>query len=98
MYAVEADIRELQGEFAAFQSKVTRALNQTYNGKGEHDDLVLALGLGCWLGEHQPAPLADVEGLVLGPFPDAVESNLKLGWNAIAHDFPELLTGESISI
>lgn len=82
-------IRELQGEFAAFQPKITSALHQTFSGKGEHDDLVLALGLGCWLGEHLPAPLADVERLVLGPFPDAAVSEQKTGWVAIADEFPE---------
>ena len=86
-------IRELQGEFAAFQPKLTPALHQTYGGKGEHDDLVLALGLGCWLGEHLPAPLADVEGLVLGPFPETTTPEPpKSGLDAIAADFPDLFT------
>ncbi len=86
-------IRELQGEFAAFHPKITPALHQTFGGKGEHDDLVLALGLGCWLGEHLPAPLADVEGLVLGPFTEP-RPDPKAGWEAIADEFPALFAAD----
>lgn len=85
-------LRELQGEFAAFQVKTTPGLRESFEGKGSHDDLVLALGLGCWLGEHLPAPLADVEGLVLGPFPEPRTPEPKTGWEAIAADFPDLFT------
>jgi hypothetical protein len=88
-------LHELQSEFAAFQPKITPALQQTFSGKGEHDDLVLALGLGCWLGEHLPRPLADVEGLVLGPLLDTEESGPKTAWEAVADEFPDLFSADS---
>jgi hypothetical protein len=63
-------VRELQAEFAAFQMKTTPALHQIFGGVGSHDDLVLSLGLGVWIGEHMPEPIRNVEELVIGPFPD----------------------------
>lgn len=46
-------------EAQSFTVKVTPAGNETYESwrEGEHDDLVLALGLGCWAAENlDPLP------------------------------------------
>ncbi len=42
----EADalLRELQ----AFQRQITESGNATFEGVGEHDDLVIAVALACW--------------------------------------------------
>jgi hypothetical protein len=42
-------VRELQ----QFQVKITEAANETFGalGQGQHDDLVIALALACWLAE-----------------------------------------------
>lgn len=84
-------LRELQGEFAKFRMQTTKALNPTFGAETGHDDLVLAVGLGCWLGEHLPKPLADVEGLVYGPFPDHPDQTPAATTpEAVARDFPHL--------
>ena len=35
---------------------------------------VYLLALGVWLGEHMPQPIGNVEELVIGPFPEADDS------------------------
>lgn len=42
-------------ELDAFRVKITAAANETFSGdwrEGQHDDMVLALALACWLGEN----------------------------------------------
>jgi hypothetical protein len=47
----------LKAELLNFQVKVTAAANETFNAReGAHDDLVLAVALAAWLGEH-PLPV-----------------------------------------
>ena len=48
-------------ELLDFQTKITLASNETWGAwrEGQHDDLVLALGIALWLGEAMPSdPLA----------------------------------------
>jgi hypothetical protein len=47
----------LKKEFANFTRKITQALNETFGvwREGQHDDLVLAVALACWLGEQKGA-------------------------------------------
>ncbi len=37
-----------QREFLAFQRRITESGNATFEGVGEHDDLVIAVALACW--------------------------------------------------
>lgn len=51
----------LTSELQNFHVKLTTAANETFNAReGQHDDLVLAVALLCWAGEHpgqlRPAP------------------------------------------
>lgn len=49
------DIGEaLRKELANFKVKITSSANETFGAwrDGQHDDLVLAVALGCWLGEN----------------------------------------------
>jgi hypothetical protein len=43
-------------ELLAFQVKITSSAHDVYGSwrEGTHDDLVLAVALACWYGEHQP--------------------------------------------
>ena len=43
----------------AFQVKITAAANATFGAwrEGSHDDLVLAVAMACWYGEHYGGPL-----------------------------------------
>jgi hypothetical protein len=43
-------------ELLAFQVKITTSAHDVYGSwrEGTHDDLVLAVALACWYGEHQP--------------------------------------------
>ena len=47
----------LKTELLNFQVKVTPAANETFGAwrEGAHDDLVLAVAMAAWLGEHQVA-------------------------------------------
>ena len=47
----------LQAELLNFQVKITPAANETFGTwrEGQHDDLVLAVAMAAWLGEHQVA-------------------------------------------
>ena len=38
----------LQVELQAFQRRITESGNNTFEGVGEHDDLVIAVALACW--------------------------------------------------
>ena len=44
----------LKSELGNFRTKITAAGNDTYGAwrEAEHDDLVLAVALACWYGEH----------------------------------------------
>jgi hypothetical protein len=46
----DALVRELNN----FRVKVTAAANDTFEGEGQHDDLVLAVALACWVAERFP--------------------------------------------
>jgi hypothetical protein len=47
----EAEV--LRGEFGSFGYKITKAANEVFEARqGEHDDLVLAVALAVWWGEH----------------------------------------------
>lgn len=37
-------------ELRAFERRVTRHANEQFEGRGEHDDLVIAAALVCWRG------------------------------------------------
>jgi len=55
-----ADLPEtptLTEEPAGFQARVTAAGHDQYGAwrEGQHDDLVLAVVLACWHGEHAPS-------------------------------------------
>jgi hypothetical protein len=45
----------LKTELLNFQVKITPAANETFGSwrEGQHDDLVLAVAMAAWLGEHQ---------------------------------------------
>lgn len=46
------EVAVLQKELADFKVKITAAANETFNAReGAHDDLMLALALGVWVGE-----------------------------------------------
>lgn len=46
-------IGRFEKELSDFRVKVTRSRNETFSGEGsQHDDLVLAVSLAVWLGEH----------------------------------------------
>jgi hypothetical protein len=46
-------LARFEKELAEFRVKVTRSANETFSGdKSQHDDLVLAVMLAAWLGEH----------------------------------------------
>jgi hypothetical protein len=49
-------------EFLAFRVKITAAANETFEAwrERDHDDMVLAVALACWLGESY-VPLAPPE-------------------------------------
>ncbi len=45
-------VRELEN----FRVKITAAANETFGAwrEGQHDDLVIAVALACWLAEREP--------------------------------------------
>ncbi len=46
-------ISRFEKELSDFRVKVTKSRNETFSGEGsQHDDLVLAVSLAVWLGEH----------------------------------------------
>ncbi len=49
-----ADLDKLKQEMQTLKIKVTPAANETYEAwrEGDHDDLVFALSMPCWYGEH----------------------------------------------
>ncbi len=51
-----AEAETLRKELQAFRVKITRAANETFSAwrEGDHDDLVLAVALAAWVGEHSP--------------------------------------------
>lgn len=47
----------LEAELRAFRVTITASANQTYGARsGQHDDLVIAVALGCWVAENAPPP------------------------------------------
>ena len=53
----DADI--LVRELSSFEVKITEAAKETFGARrgGQHDDLVLAVALACWLAGHEPRVL-----------------------------------------
>lgn len=51
----------LRKELAAFRVKITAAANETFGAwrEGDHDDLVLAVGLACWWKGRFPCPVPE---------------------------------------
>jgi hypothetical protein len=56
----------LKAELENFRAKITLTGHDTYGAgageawrEGAHDDLVLAVAIGCWLGESRPFPRLD---------------------------------------
>ena len=72
--------------------KITEHLNETFAAarESDHDDLVMCVGMACWVAEHLPGPLPDPRELVLneppGADPDGPQSRL----DEIARDLPHL--------
>jgi hypothetical protein len=50
------EAQALVSELENFKVKITVAAHETFGGwrEGDHDDLVLAVALACWLGENTP--------------------------------------------
>jgi hypothetical protein len=73
-------IRRFEKELTAFREFVTRKKNVTYGAEASaHDDIVLAVALACWLGEHtgtsDPAGIGgpgEGEGSAVGSAPAGV--------------------------
>jgi hypothetical protein len=76
-------------ELVTFQVRISAALNEQFESgrEGVNDDLVLALAMGCWLGEHLPGPIT--RPLVLNSEP-ATEPPPESRMDALASDWPEL--------
>ena len=53
----------LQRELLAVRVRITPAAHEAYGAwrEGEHDDLVLAVALACWVGEYGPRPARPAE-------------------------------------
>ena len=49
----------LKGELRAFERKIGARGHTAFEGKGEHDDLVVAAALACWWVGHMPAGRLD---------------------------------------
>ncbi|MDP6953880.1 MAG: hypothetical protein QGF53_14095 [Alphaproteobacteria bacterium] len=47
------DAEALVRELGAFQRAFTKAGHATFDGVDEHDDLVIAVALGCWRSTRQ---------------------------------------------
>jgi hypothetical protein len=62
--AFEKVLVRFERELADFRVKVTKSRNETFEAdKSQHDDLVLACMLACWLGENAGAGAADGIGV-----------------------------------
>jgi hypothetical protein len=48
------DAAVLVRELETFKVRITASANETFEAwrEGQHDDMVLALGVACWVGEH----------------------------------------------
>jgi hypothetical protein len=69
---------QLADELLAFRVKVSSAGHETFEAERErdHDDLVMAVALGCWLGERVPPPYRGP--LFLYPDPTQDEAGIRL--------------------
>jgi hypothetical protein len=68
-------VAKLERELADFRVKVTKSANETFGAdRSQHDDLVLALMLACWLGENTGC--GDVSGVTV---PDGGERDAVSG-------------------
>ena len=65
---IDAAAGLLRAELLNFRVKITAAANETFGAwrEGEHDDLVLAVALACWAGEHVKRPFFRVYFLTSG--------------------------------
>lgn len=53
---------EIAKEAANMQYSITAALHEhTDPRQGKHDDLLLSVAMGCWLGANEGPPLADID-------------------------------------
>jgi hypothetical protein len=75
----EHAVAKLERELSDFRVKVTKSANETFGAdRSQHDDLVLALALACWLGENWGAgdasgvSVAAAEAGAVGGAPDGV--------------------------
>ncbi|MGB8841385.1 MAG: hypothetical protein WCC64_09940 [Aliidongia sp.] len=44
-------------ELAAFGRKIADNGHETFDGVGEHDDIVMSIAMGVWRSEHKPEPI-----------------------------------------
>jgi len=57
--------RKLEKQLGQFKVRLTKAKNETFGAEGrDQDDLVLALAIACWMGEH--IGTADASGITSG--------------------------------
>jgi hypothetical protein len=63
-----AEAETLRKELLAFKCKVTVAGNESFEAwrERDHDDLVLAVALSCWLGERQGVPMPTGDAIIVG--------------------------------
>ncbi len=48
-------------ELAAFGHKIAEDGHETFDGVGEHDDIVMSIAMGVWRSEHKPAPIRSAD-------------------------------------
>lgn len=103
-YSKELDlVPVLQGELQNFKVKITPHANETFEAgrEGQHDDLVLSLGLASWIAETAPRPLTDarVEAAVLNETDHKTAASGEVArtrMEELAEDHPHLFGNESV--
>jgi hypothetical protein len=92
------DRTALEDELANYRVRITEHLNETFAAAREtdHDDIVLAVAMGCWVADHLPGDLPPADQLVLNPLPgDAPEPDRpRSRMEQIAADLPHVFGGE----
>jgi hypothetical protein len=53
-------------ELAAFGRKIADDGHETFDGVGEHDDIVMSIAMGVWRSEHKPEPIRGADINVFG--------------------------------
>lgn len=65
-----AAAKKLEKQLGQFKVRLTKAKNETFGAEGrDQDDLVLAVAIACWLGEH--VGTADASGISSGSSSDS---------------------------